>query len=83
MTYVDDLLAAYRSFVALPWEQNLAGKSWLSGNRVSGPAACGSPTRIPSETRILKMSIEFMTAASSSNAPTDSRVFGRIPRTMR
>lgn len=24
MSYVEDLLAAYRSFVALPWEQNLA-----------------------------------------------------------
>ncbi len=27
MSYVDDLLAAYRKFVALPWQQNLAPRS--------------------------------------------------------
>jgi hypothetical protein len=32
MSYVDDLLAAYRRFVSLPWQQNLAGpqRVWMA-----------------------------------------------------
>jgi len=31
MSYVDDLLDAYQKFVALPWQQNLAGpqRVWM------------------------------------------------------